>query len=52
MLEHLPERQRVMRVPRGFEIKAENGRVVVIPESVYWKVRDAWTGDFEKEQRK
>jgi len=27
-----------MRVGRGFEIKAENGRVVVMPESVYWKV--------------
>eukprot|EP00740_Mantoniella_antarctica_P018735 CAMPEP_0198680676 /NCGR_PEP_ID=MMETSP1468-20131203/5320_1 /TAXON_ID=1461545 /ORGANISM="Mantoniella sp, Strain CCMP1436" /LENGTH=133 /DNA_ID=CAMNT_0044421311 /DNA_START=5 /DNA_END=403 /DNA_ORIENTATION=+ len=38
ILEHLPERRRVMRVGRGFEIKAENGRVVVTPESVYWKV--------------
>jgi hypothetical protein len=37
-----------MRVARGFEIKTENGRVVVMPESVYWKVRDAWTGDFKK----
>eukprot|EP00740_Mantoniella_antarctica_P003484 CAMPEP_0181358196 /NCGR_PEP_ID=MMETSP1106-20121128/5380_1 /TAXON_ID=81844 /ORGANISM="Mantoniella antarctica, Strain SL-175" /LENGTH=47 /DNA_ID= /DNA_START= /DNA_END= /DNA_ORIENTATION= len=31
ILELLPERRRVMRVPRGFEIKAENDRVVVMP---------------------
>ena len=47
ILEHLPERRRVMRVARGFEIKTENGRVVVMQESVYWKVRDAWTGGFK-----
>jgi hypothetical protein len=47
-LEHLPERRRVTRVPHGFEIRAENGGVAVMPERVYWKARDAWTGDFEE----